>query len=39
MFAKLLNIELERKGFKTVEQKADACGLKYEVMRQMLNAI
>lgn len=36
MFAKLLNIELERKGFKTVEQKADACGLKYEVMRQML---
>lgn len=36
MFAKLLNTELERKGLKSIEQKADACGLQYEFMRQIL---
>lgn len=36
MFANLLNLELERLGYRDVKQKADACGLEYEVMRQML---
>lgn len=36
MFANLLNLELERLGYRDVKQKADACGLDYEVMRQML---
>lgn len=36
MFAILLDKELERLGYKTVQQKADACGLDYEPMRQIL---
>lgn len=36
MFTILFDKELERRGYKTVQQKADACGIEYEVMRQML---
>lgn len=36
MFSEKLNTELERRGYKTVQQKADACGLSYEYMRQVL---
>ena len=36
MFTILLDTELERRGYRTVQQKADACGLEYEHMRQIL---
>lgn len=36
MFSEKLSTELERRGYKTVRQKADACGLSYEHMRQVL---
>lgn len=34
--ANILNIELERLGHKSIQQKADACRIGYEVMRQIL---
>lgn len=36
MFKNLFDLELERRGYKTVQQKADACGVGYEPMRQIL---
>ena len=36
MLTQVLTYELERLGYKTVQQKADACGLNYEYMRQVL---
>ncbi len=36
MFSDKLNLELEKLGYKSVQQKANACGLSYEYMRQVL---
>lgn len=36
MFNNLLDQELIRRGYRTIQQKADACGLEYEFMRQIL---
>ena len=36
MYTILLDQELERRGYRTIQQKADALELEYEVMRQIL---
>lgn len=36
MFTNLLDQELERRGYKTTQQKADVCNVTYEAMRQIL---
>ena len=36
MFTNLLDQELERRGYRTIHQKADACDVTYEAMRQIL---
>lgn len=36
MFTNVLDLELERRGYRTTQQKADACDVTYEAMRQIL---